>query len=143
MDEVNGGDFVAELLPLVGGVRARTESSFEILQSPNTHRVFAWFAIIQEIGGRKEAGDTLDRAAVAVHRVFSCGVAVRAFDGHGEREVSTRTAARDTEAIWIHSIFGCVVANEPHRPVNVLLDFSDDEFWLRPVHDGEDGVAAV
>src|SRR5256885_1837225 len=139
MDEINGRDFSPKFLPFLGRVCACAEGRSEILQSPNAHCVFARFAIVQEIGWWKEACDTLHLTAVAVHRVLGGGVAFRSFDAHCQGKVPAGAAASNAEAIWIHCVFGGVMSNEPHRPVNVLLNFSDDEFWLRTVHYGKDG----
>src|SRR5881396_1135644 len=56
--------------------------------------------------------------------------------------MSARAAAGNAEVIRSDAIFGGVMADEADRSMNVLLDFRNNESWLRTVHDRKNRVTA-
>ena len=57
--------------------------------------------------------------------------------------MSAGAATCHAEMIGIDAIFFRVETTEPNGAVHVLDDFGDLKFWLRAMHDGENGVAAI
>ena len=134
---------MAQFLSPRGGVRKRAKGGLEVLQRANAHGIFAGLAIVEKIRGWEKARHALDRTAHAVNRVFGVGFARATRHGQHQRQMPTRTGPGDAQTIWVHTVIAGMVTDEADRAMNVPQDFSDNEFGLRTMHDGEDSVAAV
>ena len=142
-NEVDGRNFLAERLAAFGSGAARAEGGLKFFGRTETDSIIAGLAPIQKISGRIKTGDALDGAAFAVDGIFRVRISFCALRSQGERKMSARAAASNAQVVWVHAKFRGVVPDKSDGAVNVLLDFGNNKFRLRTMHDGKNGVATV
>ena len=151
---VNRADLAADLEDLVQvgdpderlGVRVllvEVEGGFESLQHAATDRDLTGLAVVEKIGGWKEAADRLDPAGGLVDGVL--GVLVTGVAGRSlhERQVPSGRSAGDPDPVRVDVIVLRMVPDEAHGPVHVLDDLGNCEPGLAAVDDGKDSVPAI
>src|SRR5882724_2868438 len=143
MHKVNGRDFMAELFAFLGRFGPRTKCGFELFESSDPDRILAGFPVVQEIGGRKEAGGALDLAALAVHGIFGPHVSFGALRCHRQRKMPARASAGDAKAVGIDSVLCRVMTNKSHGAVNVGFDLRNAELRLRTMDHRKNRVTAI
>src|SRR5205807_1483251 len=102
-------------------------------ENPAAERLDAGMAVIQEVGGREEAGDRLDPARCSIDRVARLGLAGTAVRPDHEREVSAGRTTDDPQPVRVDTIILGVRADVPDRSVQVADDFGDRELRLAAV----------
>ena len=94
------------------------------------------------MGGKKQP-TAWTRLEALVDRVLGILVAQVARGSLHQRQMPAGRAACHADAIGVDVIVLGMIADEPHRPVQVLDDFGNREPGLAAVDDGEDGVTAL
>ena len=103
----------------------------------------AGLAVVEEVGGREEAGDGLHPAGFPIHRVLGIRVPGVAGGPQHQREVAARRGTADPDPAGIDAVILAVVTDEPDGPIHVLDDLGDGEAGLAAVDHGEDRIAPI
>jgi hypothetical protein len=123
------GKLPAELLPLLRRVVPQPKRRFHLGQEANLHRVTRCCFEVHEIGYRERTGDRLDLAALQIHGIADVRIIRGALRPDGCGQKSAGTAPHNAQSVGRDVILRRVVADESHRPLDVLHDFRDDKLW--------------
>src|SRR5260370_39122276 len=92
------------------------EGGAEAGESAAAQSDIALLAVVEEIGGREEAGHRLDAAGSAVDGVGGILIALIAGGAGHQKQVPARPAAGDAEALRVDDVFLGLVTDGAQRP---------------------------